>query len=284
MEGFHLRNKPGQKQREAVSAYASGSRKKPAFRVGCDAVAIIHGTLDQTSKRRASLLIYDFSFFSYRSARIKEATISFQFLGKDGDSAGAPAVQKVAPFASHTMMQTTQNETLKVSGQGGISGGAVVTLNTSGTVEKSVEKTTTHSAEITGVNPADDWGNRFRADWYLRENASQKTGIVRQLRICILLTRDADSEFSCIPIISVTPNLAAKMPSLFSPGPHDDPIIFDPEYLPFNALGENIQIDQWNLAAVPLEKVWDCTFHSTFAEAVKDSRTSAPLKESSGQS
>jgi len=278
--GYHVRNKPGEKQRPTVSGFGSGSRKRPAFHVSCTAKGIFHGTLDQISNKRATLLVYDFSFFSYRSTRIKEANILFEFQSKKGSTGGGnPMVKKVAPYATHVMMLTTQTETRKIAVDGGITGGAGVSLDTKMSTEKSVEKTTTHAAEITGDSPFDDWGNYFLARWSLKENDSQKNGIVALLRTCILLTRDNDEEFCCIPSIEAKPNFKAQLGSLFSSRTPDDPILLDPEYDPYNVLEGGVKIDRWNLGAVNLDSLWDCTFHKTFGEAVKVSRTVVPSKE-----
>ncbi|RSL51269.1 hypothetical protein CEP54_011476 [Fusarium duplospermum] len=193
--GFHVRNGLDRKQRPAVSSFGSGSKKKPAFWVSCTARAIVHGTLDDKSKTKATLLVYDFSFFSYRKTRIKDATICFEF-EKAAENRGSqfkgPKVVKVAPYGKHVMMQTTETVMRKVVLETGVSGGVVATANTKGGTEMSVEKTTTHAAEITGDNPCDDWGNYFMSNWYLDENKSQKNGIVSHLRTCVLLTRDSD--------------------------------------------------------------------------------------------
>ncbi|KAI8960597.1 hypothetical protein F5Y11DRAFT_349321 [Daldinia sp. FL1419] len=271
--GFHVRNTPGQKQRKEVSTFSSGSRKRPAFRVSCTAKTIIHGTLDDVHNKPATLLIYDFSFFSYRSTRIKEANIHLEFKPKKGVQNNSwPTVRKVAPFAKHVMMQTSQTETHKLFADGSVGGG--VALNVEGKLgfEKSIEKTTAHAAEITGDMPFDDWGNHFEAHWSLKENDSQNSGIVALFRTCILLERNDDEEFECIPQIEAKPSFKAWIGSLISSRTPDDPIVFDPSYEPYNTLEGLIGIDRWNLDSVALEELWDCTFQRTFANAIKVSK------------
>ncbi|RSM18558.1 hypothetical protein CDV31_002694 [Fusarium ambrosium] len=282
--GFHVRNGLGQEQRPSVSGFGSGSKKKPAFRVSCTARAIVHGTLDDKSKTKATLLVYDFSFFSYRKTRIKDATICFEFekaTENRGSQFKGPKVVKVAPYGKHVMMQTTETVTRKMMLEAGVSGGVVATANAKGGTEISVEKTTTHAAEITGDNPCDDWGNYFVSNWHLNENESQRNGIVSRLRTCILLTRDSDEVFNCIPTINVTPNFRAWLGSLVSSRQPDDPVILDPELEPYITLeGDDAKkIDENNLGA-GLDGLWDCTFHSTFGEAEKVSRTVTQLASS----
>lgn len=264
-----------------MSGFGAGRRKRPAFHVSCTAKVIVHGTLKEDSEERATLLIYDFEFFSYRSARIKEANILFEFQPRPGRIGGGPIVQKIAPYATHVLMQTTQTETRTIALDGGVSGGAIVDINANLSAEKSVEKTTTWAAQITGARPFDDWGNYMVAQWSLKENASQQNGIVSLFRTCILLTRDDDEQFCCIPSIEVKPDVKSQVLSLFSSRAPDDPIVFDPAYDPYNVLEGGVEIDEQNLGAVAegFDGLWDCTFHKTFGDAVQESRAAVEPKK-----
>ncbi|AEO54667.1 hypothetical protein MYCTH_2123570 [Thermothelomyces thermophilus ATCC 42464] len=62
---FRTSNTSGKKQRDVVTGYSSGSRRRPAFFVGCEAKAIVHGTLSRVSGTRSTLLVYGFCFLSY---------------------------------------------------------------------------------------------------------------------------------------------------------------------------------------------------------------------------
>jgi hypothetical protein len=238
--------------------------------VQCVAQAIIHGTLTPESAQKATLLVYEFQFLSYRGTRIKDASISFDFQPSAGGASGTgPTVWKVAPGERYSMMETTQVESRKKTASLGINGGAVVPLNGEAGIESSVEKTVTFAAEITGSRPFDDWGNYFSAQWGLQENRSQANGIVSRLRTCILLKRENDNDFDCVPYISVTPNLTTRLISLGSMRPRDDPIVFDPSYEPYNELEQEDPIDRWNLASVDLNKMWDFTFWTSYGKAIK---------------
>ena len=113
----------------------------------------------------------------------------------------------------------------------------------------------------------------------MKEDHSRKNGIAPLLRTCILLTRDNDEEFYCIPWSEAKPNFKVWVGSLVSSRAPDDPIILDPEYEPYNKLEGNVEIDRWNLGAVDLDNLWDCTYHSIFGEAVKVSRTRVASNE-----
>ncbi|KAH6628319.1 hypothetical protein F5144DRAFT_578656 [Chaetomium tenue] len=274
--GFHTRNAPGQKQREQVAGHTAGSKSRPAFYLGCEAKAIIHGTLNEKTGGLATLLVYDFSFFSYRSVRIKEADIHFEFRSKDGIAGAGPLVAEVAPSATHTMMRTNSTVTRTGEFSGGLSGGAVVTAQGGAKFSKTVEMEESYAVEVTGNRPADDFGNRYQASWSMRENTAQQKGIMRQFRACILLERETDDEFQLIPTIEARPNFTTWVATLFSSRTPDDPVLFDPQFEPLNAL--DTEIDQWNLEDAPIDKLWDCTFHHSFADAVKDSRTGVSIK------
>ncbi|KAF4537794.1 Intracellular serine protease [Lasiodiplodia theobromae] len=268
--GFHVRNRPGESQRLHTTEYYGGRRKKPAFNVGAVAKAIIHGTLDQLNKTPATLLVYDFSFFSHRrSTRIKDASITFEFQARGGKSIPGPTVEKVAPYGKYVMMQTTETVTRTIGADGGISGGVIASLSTNLRGDQSIEKTTTHAAEIVGNNPCDDWSNRFLAQWTLKENESQKNGIVSRFRACILLSNTGE-EFDLLPTVKVTPDLKTKMVTLVAFRRGDDPVKMVPTSPPIDNLEEGLGCDRGNLGAVDLGRVWDCDMADIMGSAELD--------------
>lgn len=277
-EGFHVRNRPGESQRLHATQFYGGRRKKPAFNVGAVAKAIIHGTLDEFSKTPATLLVYDFSFFSHRSARIKDASITFEFQAKGGRNVPGPTVEKVAPYGKHVMMQTTETLRRTFAVDGGVSGGVIVNANANIHAEQCIERQTTHAAEVVGNNPCDDWSNRFLAQWTLEENDAQKSGIVSIFRACILLSHTGE-EFHMLPSVKVTPNLTTRMVTLRAFRRDDDPVKMVPTSDPIDHLDGALVCDRWNLGAVDLGRLWNCTFHNEFGEAVKASRPPEPGTE-----
>ncbi|KAK1147924.1 hypothetical protein N8T08_000440 [Aspergillus melleus] len=268
--GFHIRNRPGEKQRREVSEFYSGRTRRRAFDVQCDARAIVHGTLEPGSGIRATLLVYDFTFNSYRSSRIKNADIWLDFQSKAGLSASGPSVVEVAPNKRYAVMESAQMETWTTGVDGSIGTEAFITVAANVGVQKSTEMTAIYSAEVTGNRPSDDWGNHYQAHWNLQENPSQRNGIVHNLRTCMLLRRANDDEFDCVPYIRVTPNLRTRLTSLGGGRSRDDPITYDPDYEPYIDIEGLGCIDRWNLGAVEFDKLWDCTFHTKFSGAMKD--------------
>ncbi|KAK1254746.1 hypothetical protein MKX08_008741 [Trichoderma sp. CBMAI-0020] len=282
LKGFHTRGRPGEIQRGVATEFYGGRKKRPAFNVSAVAKAIIHGTLDQISKIPATLLVYDFKFLSHRSTRIKDASISFEFKAKRGSTGLGPSVIAVAPYAKHIMMRTTETVTRTIGGDAGVQGGVVVAGNASLHAEKTVEKVTTHAAEVVGDNPADEWSNRFLAQWSLSENPSQMNGIVSLFRACILLSRDNDEEFYLYPTVGVNPDLKTKLrASLWGFRRPDDPIRIVPASTAVNKLEDKV-ISSSNLGS-GINDLWDCTFYSTFGGAIKASKTQVLIEKGNEQ-
>ncbi|EHK21287.1 uncharacterized protein TRIVIDRAFT_192301 [Trichoderma virens Gv29-8] len=266
--GLTYQGQPGV-QRTAVSAFHGGSKKKPAFTVSCNAKAIIHGEIDPSSKKRATFLVYEFKFNSYRGSRIKQANILFEFKPMKGQE-GGPSVYQVAPRGLYKMRETLQDESLKKGIEFGLGPNIpAVEANLTLSAEASVEKVTKHYIVATGDTSQDDWGNFFGARFFLSENESQKSGIPSKLRVCILLERDDDEDFVCVPYVNVTPNFTAMFTTLFSSRSPDDPIIFRVAEPPFNQLDDNVDIDRNNLGAVDLGELWDCTEYYKYERSVK---------------
>ncbi|KAL7800187.1 hypothetical protein V8C37DRAFT_364384 [Trichoderma ceciliae] len=271
--GFHVRNRPGQRQRTAVSAFHGGSKKKPAFTVSCNAKAIIHGEMGPPSTKHATLLVYEFKFNSYRGARIKEADVLLEFHAKKGE-AGGPSVRRVSPQGLYKMEETTQSEASKLGLELAV-GPSIPAVDAGLTLsgETSVEKETKHHTVVTGDNPqSDDWGNFFQARFSLSENKSQASGIPSEFRACILLERDDDEEFVCVPYLKATPNFTTMVTSLFSSRAPDDPILFSVEEAPFNELDGTVGIDHNNLGATNLDELWDCTTYNEYGQSIKQSK------------
>ncbi|KAL7814958.1 hypothetical protein V8C44DRAFT_324937 [Trichoderma aethiopicum] len=267
---FHVRNRPGQVQRRLAFDSYGGSRKSPSFTITCEAKAIIHGKMGPRSAKRGTLLVYEFKFNSYRGARIKEADISFQFrAAKDGDR--RPSVHQIRPDGLHKMEETTQPEARGLSASLNIPPGDGV-LAVSG--ETSIEKVTKHFTQVNGNEfPADPFGNFHQARFFLSENKSQGSGIPSKFLACMLLERQDNKDFICIPRAKATPDLRTMVTSLFSRRGQDDPIIFRVTEPPFNELEGVAEIDRNNLAAVDLDGLWYCTAYSLYGQAIEPSKS-----------
>ncbi|KAL4980140.1 hypothetical protein BDW66DRAFT_156747 [Aspergillus desertorum] len=265
-EAFRTRNKPGERQRPLVSAFRAGPRKKPAFTVSCNSKAIIHGKMGGNSAKMATLLIYEFTFRSYRGARLKEADILFEFKPRPGTT-GRISVAKVRPDGVHKMRRTEQIEGHSV--WAGVNGAAMQAVGAEVGAERSVEKTANYHTIITGDRPQ-DWGDYYEARFTLSENKSQRDGIPSALTVCILLERGDNQDFVCVPTISVRPNFKTVVATLFSTRDPDDPIYFSVEEPPINLLESRIKIDSANLAGTNLDEAWDCTITTMVVDLADD--------------
>lgn len=262
-----------------MSAMSGGLRKKkPAFTVGCEARAMIHGRKSPDSDTLATLLVYDLKFLSRRGTRIKNADVLFEFRSRSAKPGTVGLnVAEVRPQGQSKMGETIQNQASKfgLSFNAGPSiPGADVGVTASG--EQSITKDLKFHTTVTGNNPADlEWGDHFQARFTLAENASQESGIPTQLTVVILLERETDDDFEMIPQIEVTPNFASRLTSLGSTRSSDDPVYFDVNEAPFNRLSNATKVDPNNLGAVDLDSLWICTMYTLYVDEVKKSVSSS---------
>ncbi|KAL4919525.1 hypothetical protein BDW62DRAFT_209733 [Aspergillus aurantiobrunneus] len=261
----------GERQRPHVSIFQAGPRKKPAFTVSCNAKAMIHGSLGGSSSGMATLLVYEFKFRSYRGARLKEADISFEFKPQPG-ATGRISVAAVRPDGVHKMEKTEQKEGNGI--RAGINGGFMQAVGLEVGAERSVEKIAKYHTVVTGDRPQDDWGDYYEARFSLTENKSQEDGIPTKLTACILLERDDDQDFVCVPTISVKPNFMTTVATLFSTRDPDDPVYFSVEEPPFDHLEGQVKIDRTSLGSTDFDALWDCTMYNDYQEAIKKSKSS----------
>jgi hypothetical protein len=271
-------------QRKTVSAISGGFRKKrPAFTVGCEARAMIHGRMSPDSDKAATLLVYDLKFLSRRGTRIKDADILFQFqLRSKKQGTVGPTVVEVRPNGQSKIGETIENQASKLGlsfNVGPSIPGVDAGITTSW--EKSISKDIKFHTTITGDNPADlEWGDHFQARFTLAENESQKSGIPTQLTVVILLERENDDDFEMIPRIEITPNLTSNIASrircLNSTRSSDDPIFYSAQAPPFDRLGGATKIEPDNLCAVDLDSLWVCSMYRLYME---DAKKSAPPQE-----
>ncbi|KAL4946324.1 hypothetical protein BDV06DRAFT_136371 [Aspergillus oleicola] len=266
---FRTRNRPGQRQRPTVSSFRGGPRKKPAFTTSCNAKAMIHGEMGGDSGKFATLLVYEFKFRSYKGARLKEADILFEFKPRSG-ATGSISVAEVRPSGVHKMEKSEQTEGHGV--YAGANGALLQAVGLEAGADSWVEKVAKYHTVITGDRPQDDWGDYYEARFSLTENKSQEDGIPSSLTVCILLERDDDCDFVCIPTISVKPNFVTTVATLFSSRDPDDPVYFSVGESPFNLLDGHVTVDKNNLGATDLDSLWDCTMYNDYQGAIKPSK------------
>ncbi|OTA07285.1 hypothetical protein A9Z42_0082190 [Trichoderma parareesei] len=207
------------------------------------------------SDKHATLLVFEFKFNSYRGTRIKEADVLFEFHAAEGQAGGGPSVLQVRPYGRHQMQQTSQHEAQNQAQE--LSLGINIVA---------------HFTVVTGDNPQSlRYGDYYQARFTLAENKSQANGIPSRFLACVLLERDSDEDFVCVPYVEVKPDFKTVLASLFSSPEHDDPIVFRVTEPPVNKLDGLVEIDRLNLGAVDLNQLWNCTAYNLYGHAIKDS-------------
>lgn len=181
-----------------------------------------------------------------------------------------PEVDRIAPYMKHTTMPS--NEVHHRTLEAGISGGSglgPVSITPNISASNSREKTTEYQVEVIGDKPSDDYGLYYRAQWFLKENESQKKGITTFLRTCILLKRQHNGQFLMRPTIKATADTTTRLLSLFATRTLDDPVVFDPSLEPYEDGIDAAAIDRQNLRAVDMDGLWDWTFYNAFSRGIK---------------
>ncbi|PTB69718.1 hypothetical protein BBK36DRAFT_1111428 [Trichoderma citrinoviride] len=252
--GYHTRNDPTNKyQRQTVT------ERRGIIEVRCKSRDVIHGILSEETGQNATLLVYDFYLDTTRkSRRIVSASLEFEF-GSSVPGAPAPQVQAIAPAGRITLLQSTQEESVKraVDVNAGVS---EFGANAGGTVswEKTVSRTTSDDARVTGHIFSDDYGKGVGASWTIHENSTIKSGTPSFLRCAILLNRGFDdNQFQCKVRIRVEADWKSEMGRLFGSTPPDDPVLFDPDMPPTNKLRK---YDTENLGSIDLDEFVDIVF------------------------
>lgn len=265
--GYHVRNKDGEIQRKAISSFHGGFRKKPAYTVSCEAMAMIHGRMSPASDKAATLLVYEFKFLSRRGTRIKSADILFEFRAQSrAPGAIGPSVVEVRPKGQSRMGETVQNQASKFGlsfNVGPSIPGVEAGVTASG--ERSSTKDVKYHTIVTGDNPADmEWGGHYEARFTLEENKSQESGIPTLLTVVILLERENEEDFEMVPRIEATPDFGTRLVSLASSRAPDDPVKFRRQEPMFNRLDRRTQIDPDNLEATDLDSLWICNMYNLY--------------------
>ncbi|KAL2838255.1 hypothetical protein BJY01DRAFT_237555 [Aspergillus pseudoustus] len=256
---FRTPNRPGERQRAAVSVFQAGRQRKPAFTVSCNAKAMIHGKVRPDSSKSATLLVYEFKFRSYRGTRLKEANILFEFKRLLGETSGIK-VAKVRPDGVFKMEKSEQTEGIGTNA--GINVPVLQFIGVEAGVEHSTEKIAMYHTVLTGDNPQNMWGDYHRAHFTLSENKSRNDGIPSMLTVCILLERDDDQDFLCVPYVNVTPDFKTTVATLFSTREPDHPVLFSVDEGAFNLLDKDIKIDMSSLESTEWDKIWGCTMYN----------------------
>ena len=254
--GYHTRNDPSAPyQRPTVT------ERRGIIEVRCKSREVIHGVLSPDAEESSTLLVYDLHLdTTRRSRRIISATIEFEF-GSSVAGTPAPQVHAIAPAGRMTLLSSTQEESL-TRGAEVNAGAGELGVNVGGTLkwEKTVSRTTSDDARVTGHIFSDDYGKGIGASWVMHENKSIKSGVPSFLRCAILLNRGFDdNNFQCRVKIKAEADWKSEMGRLFGSTPPDDPVLFDPSLPPTNKL-RKAGYDMENLGSIELDDFVEIVF------------------------
>jgi hypothetical protein len=248
--GYHVRNDPSQPFQRQTAVEQRG-----VIEARCRSCEIVHGILSPDADEYATLLVYQVDLdATKRSRRIMSATIEFEF-SSSTPGGRAPRVHTLVPEGRVALLPSTQDETVVrgAEAKADASGITVASAGVSVKWEKTVSRTASDEARVTGSTLCDDLGREVGARWLLSENGSLKSGVPSQLRCAMLLARDDAGPFQCNITIKLEADWKSALGRLFGTTPTDDPVYFNPDMEPTNRL-RKAGYDTDNLAAVSLDE------------------------------
>jgi hypothetical protein len=216
----------------------------------------------------ATLLVYDFRLDAVKlKRRVRHARLKFKFkssvLG-----VRAPEVHAIAPQDRNTMQPSSQEETL-TRGIGANAGPRyIVEADVTAHREKSISKTTSDAAKVTGFIFSDEYGNGVGVQWDLQENTTSKSGTPSSFCCAILLNRRFDEDnFECKITVEAKADWKTEMGRFFGSTPIDDPILFNPGLPPTNKLRKE-GYDLRSLGSLNLDEFVRISFGESQGEEV----------------
>lgn len=255
--GYYVRNDPS-----APYQRATVTERRGIIEVRCKSREIIHGGLTPDSEDNATLLVYDLYLdTTRRSRRILSAALEFEFSSSEPGTP-APEVQAIAPDGRIVLLPSSLEESVMHGTELNASAGQIATLGASAKWEKTVSRTRTDDARVTGHIFSDDYGKGVGASWTLHENAQLKSGVPSFMRFAILLNRKYDeSKFQCSVKIKAEADWKSETGRLFGSTPVDDPVLFDPSLKPTNKLRKCYDLK--HLEGLNLDDFVDIVFDKT---------------------
>ncbi|KAI6085392.1 hypothetical protein F4821DRAFT_240514 [Hypoxylon rubiginosum] len=252
---YRLQNEPDEKQRP----YVTGYDRKGALRVLGKLTDVVHGQYSASDEAPCSLAVFEFAALGQKPAsrRYREVQIEIVFAahGTEGRPAAArrggaggdlsrwdPAVKGLAPSGHKSLLQTTHTAGRKHAFEVYAEAGAdpVATAGTSYAYEVSDAVERGDSMVVEGMEAfvGRAAGKPNAARFTLRENASQKSGVPRFLRVAILLERRPGDEGLFLATVNVRASVSVfadageKVHRIMGRIPMDDAVVFDPKVPP----------------------------------------------------
>lgn len=246
------------------------SDRQGVIDVRCEVIVAIHGSLNSTSDKAATLLVYDFAFNQMkRSRRVTSAVITLEFASVDPNAPG-PGVHAIAPSGRYSLAETTENKHVESSGNAnlGVEFEQGVSLGRAQNWTKSVDRKEHDFGTMIGDTIFNAWGEQTGAKFALRENKSKKMGIPSFFRFSILLERSTFDIFNCTFEIDVQAGWKTGMEKRFAGKTQDDSFYYYPGHPPINKLKDwEGRFDKGDLGSIDLDKMYEVTTHTPFQAA-----------------
>lgn len=218
----------------------------------CKLSEVVHGRLgllegfEEGEDHPATLMVLDFAFDSLKETRrIEAAEVTFHFTkgsssDDDDDEGNDPAVVRIQPDGSLTLVETSQPVDTKMSGGFKIGAPPLAGFGTNAELawERSKTKLNYDSTRLVGNTRqiGRDFGDDNAACWNFLQNRTENTGVPTAVRTSILLKREHDRPFRCIFQMKLKLDFKSSLKSAFKTvmGERiiDDPVLFDPTKKP----------------------------------------------------
>ncbi|KAI1408749.1 hypothetical protein F5Y13DRAFT_104920 [Hypoxylon sp. FL1857] len=272
---FRLQNEAGEKQRE----YITGYDRKNALRVLGRLADVVHGRSADDADTPCTLAIFEFAALGQKPERrrYREVQIEIVFAahGTEGRSRARahahdlarwdPQVKGLAPRGHKSLLQTTHKTGRKhgfeVSAEAGMDPLASAGASCSYEISDEVTRGDSMVVEGTEAFVNRSAGKPNAARFTLRENASQKSGVPRFLRVAVLLERRAGDQGLFLATVNVRAHASVfadageRVRKIMGRIPLDDAVVFDPKTPPTT---DRYPLD--NLASVSLAD--ECSIES----------------------
>ncbi|KAF3062819.1 hypothetical protein GL218_09461 [Daldinia childiae] len=273
---FRLQNEPGEKQREHITGYD----RKDALRVLGKLAAVVHGRTSEDNDTPCSLAIFEFAALGqkpgrrYREVQIEIMFAAYGTSGRPrairGDLARwDPQVVGVAPRGARSLLRTTRTKERKHGFEASVEAGTnpLASAGVSYTYEisDSIERGDSMVVEGTEAFVNRAAGKPNAARFTLRENASQKSGVPKYLRVAVLLERRVGDEGLFLATVNVRAHVSVfadakeRVRRTMGKIPMDDAVCFDPKIPPTT---DKYPVN--NLASVSLCE--ECSIESGYNE------------------
>lgn len=221
---------------------------------------VTHGTYDdEEDGDEATILVFCFRFDPQTtSSRVHRALISIEFFASK-KSSDPPIVDMIAPDGCHTVLQTTDEVSVTKGGELGLGASVVVEATAKANMTTTTTRHVGDAATVTGsinLGTGKNKGDSTVAAWNLLENKRHKTGVVRAVRVSVLLRRTSPGPFHAIVTLKADCDFATGLKQKLKNVPLDDPILFDPsaqDKKPKKGRHHGVK----NLSNVPLDFSYD---------------------------